>query len=117
MSPWSVICPKCGALPGRPCIGARKVPQERKTPHAQRIARAAALKGRPSRHNGEWAILRAQVFAAKGAECVYCGKPASHVDHLTPQSRGGGDNIDNLVPCCAACNIAKGTMTAAEFKR
>src|SRR5690606_37713498 len=113
-----VKCPKCGAEPGRPCIGARKSPQKRKSPHAQRMALASATVGaivRPA--NNLWAILRAQVFAKKGASCFYCGSEASHVDHKTPLSRSGTNDIENLVPCCVSCNIAKGSMTAQEFMK
>lgn len=51
--------------------------------------------------------------------CVYCGNPAQTWDHLTNLVRGGelngyGHQIGNLVPCCSACNSAKGAM---EFER
>lgn len=62
-----------------------------------------------------WALLRARVFATKGCACHYCGKPASHVDHLLPRSRGGADDIDNLVPACARCNLTKARRTPEEW--
>ena len=37
------------------------------------------------------------------------------VDHITPQSRGGTDHIDNLQLLCNACNSMKGTMDQASF--
>lgn len=66
-------------------------------------------------HDDPWQVLRAKVFAEKGASCYYCGKDASHVDHKIPRSRGGADAIDNLVPSCRACNTLKGRKTADEF--
>lgn len=63
-----------------------------------------------------WALLRARVFATKGCQCHYCGAPASHVDHLTPRSRGGADELANLVPACARCNLTKARRTAVEWK-
>lgn len=63
-----------------------------------------------------WALLRAQVFATKGCACHYCGKPASHVDHVTPRSRGGTNELSNLVPACALCNLTKARRTAEEWK-
>ena len=63
-----------------------------------------------------WQVLRAKVFAQKGSQCVYCGRDASHVDHVLPRSRGGADAIENLVPSCARCNIEKGSRTVDEWR-
>jgi len=46
---------------------------------------------------------------------VYCDAPAAHVDHVIPRSRGGSDDIDNLVPACARCNLSKGARTLQEW--
>jgi len=37
------------------------------------------------------------------------------LDHLTPLSRGGSNTIENVVPSCIVCNLAKHMMTADEF--
>ena len=37
------------------------------------------------------------------------------VDHVTPQSHGGTDHMDNLQLLCGACNSMKGTGTQAEL--
>ncbi len=49
-------------------------------------------------------------------KCVYCGLvlPLT-ADHAIPLSRGGSDNIDNIVPACSLCNSRKGTKTYDEF--
>ena len=36
-------------------------------------------------------------------------------DHLIPVSRGGGDELDNLDPCCRPCNRKKGARTVDEY--
>lgn len=44
--------------------------------------------------------------------CFYCEKPLIYeeatLDHVVPLSRGGTNNITNLVICCKVCNKAKG---------
>lgn len=51
--------------------------------------------------------------------CLYCDLPvprlADDKDHIFPQSRGGPDVWDNLVPVCRACNTAKGNQTPYEW--
>ena len=60
----------------------------------------------------------------QNGRCRYCGtamrgKPNSPteptVDHIVPQSRGGSDEIINLVAACRSCNSSKGAMSHAEF--
>lgn len=79
---------------------------------SKRGKRPGAAKG----YGREWAMVRAKVFAAKGAQCVYCGADAWHVDHVVPKCRGGTDDLDNLVPACSACNTAKGARSAGEWR-
>jgi len=49
--------------------------------------------------------------------CFYCGDRVSrlHREHRVPLSRGGADTAENIVPSCAECNLAKGTLTDEEF--
>jgi CRISPR/Cas system Type II protein with McrA/HNH and RuvC-like nuclease domain len=62
-------------------------------------------------------ILREnKLFITQGEECAYCGKRGSlHWEHLIPLSRGGPDNIDNLVLACPACNLSKSAMNPVEW--
>jgi len=50
-----------------------------------------------------------EVKAASGGICRYCGKPFTdgHIDHIIPVSRGGTNDRENLVYCCAPCNLRK----------
>jgi 5-methylcytosine-specific restriction endonuclease McrA len=54
----------------------------------------------------------------KYCPCFYCGEFAevTHIDHLTPLSRGGSDVWFNLQQSCQKCNLSKGTKTADEFQ-
>jgi 5-methylcytosine-specific restriction endonuclease McrA len=49
--------------------------------------------------------------------CAYCGATnlPLEIEHIVPKSRGGADRVSNLTLACHACNVAKGTQTAAEF--
>jgi 5-methylcytosine-specific restriction endonuclease McrA len=41
--------------------------------------------------------------------CAYCGeRPAIHQDHVVPLSKGGTDDLSNLLPSCQPCNQSKG---------
>ena len=115
-----VPCPHCGVYEWRKCVG--KGGRERKSFHIERHASASAkakaptAPKKPKAYSKDWAKVRAKVFALKGSECVYCGADACHVDHQTPRARGGSDDIGNLVPACAECNISKGMMTLEEWR-
>jgi len=54
--------------------------------------------------------------ALLGNVCFYCGeaKPLTR-DHKVPLTRGGSDDIENIIPACRSCNTRKGTLTAQEF--
>jgi hypothetical protein len=56
----------------------------------------------------------AQVRRRARSACEYCGVTDRHaagkltVDHYRPQSKGGSDDLDNLIYCCFRCNTYKG---------
>ena len=54
---------------------------------------------------------RFEVFKRDGFACQYCGAtpPGAllHIDHITPVSKGGGNDIDNLITACQGCNLGK----------
>jgi 5-methylcytosine-specific restriction endonuclease McrA len=49
--------------------------------------------------------------------CHYCGEKLTewHQEHKTPLSRGGTDNIENIVVSCPSCNWRKRDKTEEEF--
>ncbi len=55
---------------------------------------------------------RFEVFKRDSFTCQYCGREAPEVvlqaDHIHPKSKGGSDDISNLVTSCWDCNIGKG---------
>ncbi|GMW02037.1 MAG: HNH endonuclease [Candidatus Hydrogenedentota bacterium] len=61
---------------------------------------------------------RQGIFERDHHMCQYCGKHFSRsqltIDHVLPQSRGGGDSWENLVLACLPCNVRKGNRTPDE---
>ena len=58
----------------------------------------------------------------QNSQCYYCKttidiqSPLTHLDHLTPLSKGGLHSITNVAWTCAACNLKKNNKTEEEFK-
>lgn len=75
----------------------------------------------------------AYLYRRRVERCFYCARKlgpapapwdveAGHIypdartfEHMTPRSRGGSDEIENIVIACWGCNEAKGTTFADEF--
>ena len=70
-----------------------------------------------SRSAKEWQEIRSQVFDRDNYTCTYCGAKSQklHCDHVTPISKGGGDEMSNLTTSCQFCNLSKGNKTAQGF--
>ena len=47
--------------------------------------------------------------------CVYCGNEAIAIDHFIPISKGGRNEVGNLVPACTSCNSKKGASDPNEW--
>jgi len=48
--------------------------------------------------------LADRVLLRDGGRCVYCGEPATTLDHVRPRHAGGADHRTNLVSACLSCN-------------
>lgn len=73
-------------------------------------------------------LTRANIYARDHYLCQYCGakegttrtlhgKPTKVIltlDHILPESRGGGFFWDNLCSACRECNLRKGDRTPEE---
>ncbi len=62
-----------------------------------------------------YALHREEVYKRDGYQCVYCGGPPEHLDHVIPQSKGGGHDIRNLVTSCARCNLSKNNKDVKDW--
>jgi 5-methylcytosine-specific restriction endonuclease McrA len=57
-------------------------------------------------------ILKRDAFT-----CQYCGRNGGErmtIDHIVPRSLGGRTVWENVVSCCRACNLKKGSKQPAE---
>lgn len=92
--PWRVptACKSCGTRTSRGdlCEACKAPPRERPS---------AAARG----YDGEWRRLRVQVLAEE-PNCRQCGRPAQHVDHITPLREGGTHERSNLQGLCHPCH-------------
>jgi 5-methylcytosine-specific restriction endonuclease McrA len=51
-------------------------------------------------------------------KCHWCMKPIEgsvHRDHVIPLSRGGSNDISNIVPSCSKCNLSKNDKLPHEW--
>jgi len=97
----------------------RKYDKEHPEKMRARVKRRRAKKiGASSKHTIEQFLLLCKRLNWK---CSYCGIKLEleniTEDHVLPLSRGGGDNIENIVPACRYCNTQKGSKTYEEYMR
>jgi len=85
---------------------------------ARRVAKRAR-KAREHNAPGEFRWIEViRMWMAGGKACAYCdttmtGQPDP--DHVTPLSRGGRNDIGNIVACCRNCNADKCDLTLDEW--
>lgn len=65
-----------------------------------------------------WQKLRDVVFRRDGFKCRYCGEANTllECDHVVPVSRGGSNELENLVTACKPCNRSKGAKLLTEWR-
>lgn len=91
-----------------------KLPKYRENKRKNLVAYRARLAHAP----GEWTV---EQFKALCDEldwcCYYCGEQVEKmtVDHAIPLSRGGSNDITNIIPACGPCNYSKQDKTVEEF--
>lgn len=64
--------------------------------------------------------LRFEVFKRDSFTCQYCGRQTPQtileIDHIIPKSKGGTDDINNLITSCFDCNRGKGAVPLAVLR-
>lgn len=82
--------------------------------------------------SNKWSLNKQlAVYSKTNFRCAYCGKQLNFepikldcglttcefaIDHVIPKSKGGSNDISNLLPSCKTCNISKGTKSLEEFR-
>jgi 5-methylcytosine-specific restriction endonuclease McrA len=65
---------------------------------------------------------RVAVWQKTAGHCAYCGADLHLqnewvVDHIIPRSRGGRNDLANLIASCAYCNGSKWGRTVEEWRQ
>jgi hypothetical protein len=62
--------------------------------------------------------LRFEIFKRDKFTCQYCGESAPkvilHIDHIYPLSKGGENDIMNLITSCQSCNAGKSNKILSD---
>lgn len=109
-------CADCAALIVEP---ATQTPSEY---CSRSCARRSAKRRRRAREHGapgDFTLTQiVKQYAKQGNTCAYCKQPAIGLpdpEHVLPLSRGGRNDMSNLVASCRACNTSKGDLTLSEW--
>ena len=55
----------------------------------------------------EYKTNRKIILEVNNYICHYCNGPANTADHITPVSKGGTNELSNLLPACHICNSTR----------
>ena len=88
------------------------------------VAKSCVIKNRTTSSEqsrlsaSEWAGIRSAVFERDDYTCAYCDKRGGKLecDHVEPISRGGTNEMGNLVTACQSCNRKKRSKLISEWK-
>ena len=66
----------------------------------------------------DWLPLCGEVYRRDGYVCQYCGDEEGPfaIDHVHPLSRGGSNELSNLVVACRVCNSSKCNLLLVEWR-
>lgn len=56
-----------------------------------------------------WTQIRKRVIERAGFRCEKCGRQSAyfHIDHITPRSKGGSNDLSNLRCLCPMCHAKR----------
>lgn len=96
---------------------------EAKKPKYDRLCYMIRSKAFKAYKEGRWNIhdlMQFNVAKIKNNNfCWYCGKEMKAneltIDHVFPRSKGGDNDMDNIIMVCKSCNSSKGNMDLFEW--
>ncbi len=68
-------------------------------------------------------LVRHSIYSRDDHKCVYCGATVEssgypfELDHIHPRSKGGSNDVTNLVTSCKTCNASKNDGSMAQFSK
>lgn len=93
----------------------RAKPGFKERQHIKNVMRRTRLANAGGFYSAEDVKLQYQTQIGK---CWWCGCELTdkwHVDHRVPLSKGGANNVGNIVIACPKCNLSKGAKLPHEF--
>jgi 5-methylcytosine-specific restriction endonuclease McrA len=95
--------------PRAPMARTRLRPKRQVAPDEPRTA------GRPALSDKAWAARKEALYERDGWRCVACGarRPLDPA-HVMKRSRGGSDDLDNLLTLCRACHDLADNAAASQ---
>lgn len=111
-------------LPGRlssQCKGCKKASSQRNKERWADSGRASVRNYRARKRGARGKHSATEILALLKAQkhrCWWCDKNLTkyHVDHRIPLSRGGDNDIRNLVISCPSCNCSRGSRLPWEMR-
>lgn len=68
----------------------------------------------------KWLRLRFEILKRDNFTCQYCGRNVRednikiNIDHIIPRSKGGNNDIINLITSCKECNLGKSDFLLSD---
>lgn len=59
--------------------------------------------------------ISSDILVRDNHTCIYCGRPATVVDHILSYAQGGTTTHDNGISCCHSCNKLKENDTFGTY--
>ena len=82
--------------------------------HWNSVRRARKRNAGGSHTTHQW-LDKLELYKGYCHWCLRIVKGVTHKDHVIPLAKGGSDDITNVVPSCASCNLSKKAQMPHEF--
>lgn len=107
--------------------GCKRLINKTRKPEVAKSLYLESYKRRAKDRGYNWELTDEEFFSLTSMDCYYCGSPpsqASHSNYIDIYKFSGVDRKDNTIgytvnnclPCCKTCNLAKRDMTYEDFK-